>query len=187
MLDRRPAKRDLDLPVPYRRHRARRQDTMRTSQQPRADNQIALPRRVASPRDATCGAIRREHTEPLDRIVTRQNALAKDPWLLHDHSLRSGVIPEHWPRRAVSRLAYDRSMRVSLNRQKNIAYFELTEHDDADVARSRILAEHDIEGEFRFDFDKKGRLLGFEVKFAAQGLPTDLLDSAETTTRFDQS
>jgi uncharacterized protein YuzE len=76
-------------------------------------------------------------------------------------------------------------VRVSLNRQKNVAYFELTEYDDADVARWYPLVEHDVEGEFRFDFDKKGRLLGFEVRFASQGLPADLLDAAETTTRLD--
>lgn len=97
VLDPRPAKRDLDFPVAYSNHRARRQDTMRPSQQPSADNQVALPRRVTPPRDATYGAIRREYTEPLDRIVTRQDALVKSPRLLHDHNLRSGVIPEHWP------------------------------------------------------------------------------------------
>jgi hypothetical protein len=47
------------------------------------------------------------------------------------------------------------------------------------------LVEHDVEGEFRFDFDKKGRLLGFEVRFASQGVPADLLDAAEMTTRLD--
>jgi uncharacterized protein YuzE len=72
-------------------------------------------------------------------------------------------------------------VRVTVNRQKNIAYFHLTEYDDADVARLYSLVEHDIEGEFTFDFDKKGRLLGFEVKFASQGLPSDLLEGAEPT------
>jgi hypothetical protein len=76
-------------------------------------------------------------------------------------------------------------VRVSLNRQKNVAYFELTQYEDADVARCYPLVKHDVESEFRFDFDKKGRLLGFEVRFASQGLPADLLDAAETTTRLD--
>jgi len=60
VLDPRPAKRDLDLPVAHSNHRARRKDTMRPSQQPSADNQVALTRRVTPPRDATCGGIRRE-------------------------------------------------------------------------------------------------------------------------------
>ena len=76
-------------------------------------------------------------------------------------------------------------MRVSVNRAKNIAYFELTDYEDADVVRNYGLAEHDVGGEFRFDFDRSGRLLGFEVRFAAQGLPTDLFDSAEATDRAD--
>jgi uncharacterized protein YuzE len=72
-------------------------------------------------------------------------------------------------------------VRITLDRQKNVAYFHLTEYDDSDVARWYGLAEHDIGGEFVFDFDKGGRLLGFEVKFAAQGLPPDLLEAAEPT------
>jgi len=72
-------------------------------------------------------------------------------------------------------------VRVTLNRQKNIAYFRLTEYNDADVARLYSLVKHDVEGEFTFEFDKKGRLLGFEVKFASQGLPQNLLAEAEPT------
>jgi hypothetical protein len=76
-------------------------------------------------------------------------------------------------------------VRVSVNRAKNIAYFELTEYEDADVARNYLLAEHDVSGEFRFDFDNGGRLLGFEVRFAAEGLPAVLFDDAEATDRAD--
>lgn len=74
---------------------------------------------------------------------------------------------------------------MSVNRAKNIAYFELTEYDDADVARNYLLAEHDVSGEFRFDFEKSGRLLGFEVRFAGEGLPAELFDGAEATDRAD--
>jgi hypothetical protein len=76
-------------------------------------------------------------------------------------------------------------MRLTINRAKNVAYVELTDYVDADVARYHVLAEHDIGGEFRFDFDRSGRLLGFEVKFAAEGLPTDLFDTASATDRAD--
>ena len=34
-------------------------------------------------------------------------------------------------------------------------------------------------GEFTFDFENAGRLLGVEVKFASQGLPADFLDAAD--------
>ena len=76
-------------------------------------------------------------------------------------------------------------MRVSMNREKNVAYLQLTDYDDADVARHRDLVDPEIGGEFRFDFDKSGRLLGFEVRFASQGLPPDLLDAAQKTKRLD--
>jgi hypothetical protein len=76
-------------------------------------------------------------------------------------------------------------MRVSVNRQKNVAYLDLVDHDDADVARYHDLVTPDIGGEFRFDFDKSGRLLGFEVRFAAEGLPAALLEAAEPTQRLD--
>ena len=70
------------------------------------------------------------------------------------------------------------TMRVSYDRAKNTARILLTEYTDEDVARWKMLAEHDIEGEFTFDFDKGGKLLGVEVKFASQGLPADFLDVA---------
>jgi uncharacterized protein YuzE len=76
-------------------------------------------------------------------------------------------------------------MRVSVNRQKNVAYIELADYQDVDVARYFDVVEHDIAGEFRFDLDKSGRLLGIEVRFAAEGLPPDLLEVAETTDRLD--
>jgi len=47
------------------------------------------------------------------------------------------------------------------------------------VAGHYILLEHDVRGDFKFEFDKKGRLLGIEVKFAASALPTGFLDNAE--------
>ena len=78
-----------------------------------------------------------------------------------------------------------RQMRIALNRQKDVAYVSLTDYDDSDVARCYGLVEHDIGGEFRFDFDKSGRLLGFEVRRAARGLPPELLEQAERTTRAD--
>ena len=76
-------------------------------------------------------------------------------------------------------------MRVSVNRQRNVAYIELTNYEDADVARYFDVVEHNISGEFRFDLDKSGRLLGLEVRFAAEGLPPDLLEAAEPTDRLD--
>ncbi|HEY8408966.1 MAG TPA: DUF2283 domain-containing protein [Gaiellaceae bacterium] len=70
-------------------------------------------------------------------------------------------------------------MRVTVNRATNTAHIRLTEYEDGDVARWRGLADHEIGGEFVFEFDKGGRLLGIEVKFAAEGLPPDFLDDAE--------
>lgn len=72
-------------------------------------------------------------------------------------------------------------MRVTVDRQTNTARIELVEYGDADVARTKMLVEHDVEGEFTFDFDRGGRLLGIEVKFASQGLPAGFLDDAERT------
>ena len=71
------------------------------------------------------------------------------------------------------------SMRVVYDRTTNLARIALTDYADEDVARWKLLVEHDIEGEFTFDFDKGGRLLGIEVKFASQGLPADFLDAAD--------
>jgi uncharacterized protein YuzE len=70
-------------------------------------------------------------------------------------------------------------MRVIYDRSGNSVRILLTEYEDADVARWKGLVEHDVEGEFTFDFDKGGRLLGIEVRFASQGLPADFLDSAD--------
>ena len=70
-------------------------------------------------------------------------------------------------------------MRVTHNRRTDTAYIYLTDYDDSDVARWDGLAGHLIGGDFTFDFDKSGRLLGIEVKFAAQGLPPDFLEEAE--------
>jgi uncharacterized protein YuzE len=70
-------------------------------------------------------------------------------------------------------------MRVTYDRTKNIARILLTEYADEDMSRWKGLADHDIEGEFTFDFDKSGRLLGVEAKFASQGLPPDFLDDTD--------
>ena len=70
-------------------------------------------------------------------------------------------------------------MRVSYDRSQNTVRVALTDYSDGDVARWKALVEHDVEGEFTFDFDKGGLLLGFEVKFASQGLPQDFLESAD--------
>jgi len=67
-----------------------------------------------------------------------------------------------------------------MNRQTNTARIELTEYNDADVARWKELVAHDIEGEFSFDFDKGGRLLGIEIRFASQGLPAEFIDEAQS-------
>lgn len=70
-------------------------------------------------------------------------------------------------------------MKVTYDGTTNTARILLTDYADEDVARWKGLVEHDIEGEFTFDFDKGGRLLGFEIKFASQGLPPDFLDDAD--------
>jgi uncharacterized protein YuzE len=70
-------------------------------------------------------------------------------------------------------------VRVSYDRTENTARIRLTDYADADVARWKTLVEHDVEGEFTFDFDKSGKLLGVEVKFASQGLPADFLEAAD--------
>jgi hypothetical protein len=62
----------------------------------------------------------------------------------------SGIHPER--RRKLD------TMRVSYDRTKNTARIFLTDYADDDVARWKPLVEHDIEGEFTFDFDKAGRL-----------------------------
>lgn len=74
---------------------------------------------------------------------------------------------------------YRGPVRVTHDRRTNTVYIYLTEYEDADVARWYTLVEHDVQGDFWFEFDKSGRLLGIEVKFAAQGLPPDVLEEAE--------
>ncbi|MBA3365172.1 MAG: hypothetical protein H0U03_05220 [Actinobacteria bacterium] len=70
-------------------------------------------------------------------------------------------------------------MRVTLNRRTDTVCIYLTEYEDADVARQSSLVAHDIRGDFFFDLDKRGVLLGIQVKFAASGLPSDFLEAAE--------
>jgi hypothetical protein len=70
-------------------------------------------------------------------------------------------------------------VRITLDRRKNTAHLHFAEYDDADVARCYHLGEHDVRGDFRFDIDKSGRLLGIEVKFAAEAFPQGFLDEAE--------
>jgi len=70
-------------------------------------------------------------------------------------------------------------MRSIFDGKKNRAYVYLSEFEDADVQRSYTLHEHDVQGWFMFDFDRSGRLLGFEVRFASGALPSEFLDAAE--------
>lgn len=66
-------------------------------------------------------------------------------------------------------------MRVRLNPRTNAAHILFTEYTDADVARWKFLADGDINGEFTFNFDQGGRLLGIEVKFASAAFPPGVL------------
>jgi uncharacterized protein YuzE len=58
-------------------------------------------------------------------------------------------------------------VRVTLNGRKDTAHIYLKDFKDEEVAHHYILVEHDVAGDFKFEFDKKGRLLGIEVKFAS--------------------
>ena len=42
-----------------------------------------------------------------------------------------------------------------------------------------MLVEHDLRGDFSFLLNKKGVLLGIEVKFASSVFPQEFLDEAE--------
>jgi uncharacterized protein YuzE len=70
-------------------------------------------------------------------------------------------------------------VRVTLNGRKDTAHIYLKDFKEEEVARHYILVEHDVAGDFKFEFDKKGRLLGIEVKFASSALPPGFLDDAE--------
>ena len=70
-------------------------------------------------------------------------------------------------------------MRITLSGRANTAYILFTEYTDGDVARSKFLADDDINGEFTFDFDQGGRLLGIEVKFASAAFPPGVLEDAD--------
>jgi len=72
-----------------------------------------------------------------------------------------------------------RSVRVTLDGRNDTAYIYLTDFEDEDVVSHHILVEHDVAGDFKFEFGKKGRLLGIEVKFASSALPPGFLDDAE--------
>ncbi len=71
-------------------------------------------------------------------------------------------------------------MRVTLDRRTNTLHIGFTEYGDGDVARDYELVEHDVRGDFAFLFDKKGVILGIEVKFASQAFPPDFLAEAES-------
>ena len=70
-------------------------------------------------------------------------------------------------------------MRVIFDGAGDRAYVYLTDFEDADVQRSYWLVEHDVKGDFIFDFDTRGCLLGFEVRFASGAIPNAVLDAAE--------
>ena len=62
-------------------------------------------------------------------------------------------------------------MRASLNRSENIVRIHFADYSDADVAREYEVVEHDVQGDFALLFDKKGVVLGIEVKFASMAFP----------------
>jgi len=55
---------------------------------------------------------------------------------------------------------------VTLDGRKDTAYIYLKDFEDEEVACDYILVEHVVAGDLKFEFDKEGRLLGIEVKFA---------------------
>jgi uncharacterized protein YuzE len=70
-------------------------------------------------------------------------------------------------------------MRVTYDGRTDTAYIFLTDFEDAEAARQHFLVAHDVKGDFTFDFDRRGCLLGIEVKFAAGAVPAEILESAE--------
>jgi hypothetical protein len=70
-------------------------------------------------------------------------------------------------------------MRVSLDRRENIVRIRFTDYSDADVARIYDVVEHDVQGDFSLLFNKKGVVLGIEVKFASMAFPTEFLNSVD--------
>ncbi len=50
-----------------------------------------------------------------------------------------------------------------------------TEYADGDVAREYEVVEHDVRGDFSLLFNKRGVVLGIEVKFASSAFPLDFL------------
>jgi uncharacterized protein YuzE len=70
-------------------------------------------------------------------------------------------------------------VRVTYDGRSDTAYIHFTEFNDGDAVRQDELVEHDVRGEFSFDFDRSGRLLGIRVAFASQALPREVLDEAE--------
>jgi uncharacterized protein YuzE len=70
-------------------------------------------------------------------------------------------------------------MKVTLDRRADVLRIAFTDYDDAHVAREHSLVEHDVRGDFAFLLDKRGVMLGIEVKFASSALPPEFLDEAE--------
>ncbi len=70
-------------------------------------------------------------------------------------------------------------MRIAYNGKTDTGYIRLTDYEDGDVARWRLLADDEIGGMFTFDFDKAGRLLGIEIKLASWAVPPEFWEDAE--------
>lgn len=70
-------------------------------------------------------------------------------------------------------------MRVTLDRNADIAMIYLTYIPPGGVGETCICDADASAGSINLDFDKDGRLIGIEVSPASIGLPKDLLDGAE--------
>lgn len=72
-------------------------------------------------------------------------------------------------------------MNITYDREADAAYLQIaTSIAPGEAVRQvRVDADDSVLGQFILDFDSGGKLLGLEVLFASEALPTSLLDEAE--------
>ena len=75
---------DVDLAVIDAEHGSGREHAMPPAHTARRDDEIALPRRIAPPRDPARTAIASNHGESLYRVVTAEHTSSERPRLVHD-------------------------------------------------------------------------------------------------------
>lgn len=69
-------------------------------------------------------------------------------------------------------------MRITHDREQDMAYVYLTCMGPGEAAKQVRVENSSSAGDIILDFDRQGRLLGFEVFNASKVLPTSLLEPA---------